>query len=61
MHKSKSALKNEIYIIFWYFKIKSGHLILAKSPDLVINNKKEKKRTGRIVDYACPPDHRVKI
>ena len=43
------------------------HLILARRPDWVIVNKKEKKKkekkkgTSRIVDFAVPVDHRVKI
>ena len=35
------------------------HLISARQPDLVIVN--NKKRTSRIVDFAVPPDHRVKL
>ena len=35
------------------------HLISARRPDLIIIYKK--KRTSRIVDFAVPADHRVKL
>ena len=37
------------------------HLIPARIPDLIIINKKKKKRTGKIVDFAVPADHRIKL
>ena len=44
------------------------HQISAKRPDLIIINKKKKekkkkkkKRTCRIVDFAVPADHRIKL
>ena len=40
---------------FWH----TDHLILARRPDLIIINKK--KRTGKIVDYGVPADHRIKL
>ena len=41
-----------------FLKIKTAHLILARHPDLLIVNK---KKTCQIVDFAVPPDHRVKL
>ena len=41
------------------FDIQTDHLISARWPDLIIINKKE--RTFRIVDFAVPADHRVKL
>ena len=41
------------------FEIQTDHLISARRPDLVIINKK--KGTCRIVDFAVPGDHRVKM
>ena len=35
------------------------HLIPARRPDLIIINKK--KRTCKIVDFAVPVDHRIKL
>ena len=39
--------------------IKTNHLILTRRPDLIIINKK--KRTCKIVNFAVPSDHRVKL
>ena len=38
----------------------TDHLIPARRPDLIIINKK-KKRTCKIVDFAVPADHRIKL
>ena len=35
------------------------HLIPARRPDLIIINKK--KRTCKIVNFAVPADHRIKL
>ena len=35
------------------------HLVSARRPDLIIINKK--KRTYKIVDFAVPADHRIKL
>ena len=43
----------------WNFDIQMDHLISARQPDLIIINKK--KRTCRIVDFAVPADHRIKL
>ena len=39
--------------------IQTDHLILARRPVLIINNKK--KRTCKIVDFAVLADHRIKL
>ena len=44
-----------MYKLLWDFEIQTDYLILSRRPDLVI-----KKRTGRIVYFAVPTDHRVK-
>ena len=41
------------------FDIHIDHLISARRPDLIIINKK--KRTCKIVDFAVPADHRIKL
>ena len=41
------------------FEIQTHHLISARRPDLIIINKKE--RICRIVDFALPAGHRVKL
>ena len=41
------------------FEIQKDHVISARQPDLIIINKK--KRTCRIVDFAAPANHIVKL
>ncbi len=43
------------------FNIQTDHLIPARRPDLIIIIKKKKKRTCKIVDFAVPADHRIKL
>ena len=59
MHNSEPILENESQKILWNFEIQTNHLISARQPDLVII--KKKKGTCRIVDFAVPADHRVKL
>ena len=59
-HKSESVLVHKTYKILWGSEIQTDHLIPAKRPDLVIINKKKKKKTCRIVNFAVPTDHMVK-
>ena len=53
MHNIESFLENEKHKLLW------DHLIVARRPALRIINKKG--RTCRIVDFAVPADHRVKL
>ena len=57
MHNPEPVL--ETHKLFWDFVLQTDHLILARRPDLIIINKKE--RTSRIVDLPVPADHRVKL
>ena len=64
MHKPECVLENETHRIIWEnilwgFEIKTDHLIPAKTPDVVLINKKE--RTGQLVDFAVLADHRGKM
>ena len=54
MHNPSSVPENESHVLLWDF----DHLISARQPDLVIIYK---KCICRIVDFAVPPDHRVKL
>ena len=45
--------------LLWDFDIHTDHLISARRTDLIIINKK--KRTCKIVDFAVPADHRIKL
>ena len=51
--------KNNSHKLQWDFDIHADHLILARRTDLIIINKK--KRTCKIVDFAVPADHRIKV
>ena len=63
MHNPASVLGNDTHKFLWDFGIQMDHLISARRPDLIIINKKkkEKKRTRKIVDFAVPADHRIKL
>ncbi len=59
MHNPESVPENETHKLLWDFDIQTDHLISARRPDLIIINKK--KRICKIVDFAVPADHRVKL
>ena len=61
MHNPEPVLENDAHKLLWDFGIHTDHLILARRPDLIIINKKKKKRTCKIVDFAIPADHRIKL
>ena len=58
MHNPAPVLENDSHKLLWDFNIQTDHLIPTRRPDLMIINKK--KRTGKIVDFAVPADHRIK-
>ena len=45
--------------LLWDFEAQTNHLILVRWPDIIIINKK--KRTCKIMNFAVPADHRVKL
>ena len=53
------VLENNTHKHLWDFYIYTDHLISARRPDLIIINKK--KRNCKIVDFAVPADHRIKL
>ena len=59
MHNPAPILQNNAYKPLWDFNIHTDHLISARRPDLVILNKK--KKICKIVDFAVPADHRIKL
>ena len=60
MHNPAAVLENDTHKFLWDFDIHTDYLILARKPDLIIVNKK-KKRICKIVDFAVPADHRIKL
>ena len=59
MHNPEPVLENNTYKLLWDFDIHTDPLISARIQDLIITNKK--KRTYKIVDFAVPADHRIKL
>ena len=59
MHNPPPVLENDTIKFLWDFDVQTDHLILARRPDLIIIN--NKKRICKIVDFAVPADHRIKI
>ena len=59
MHNLAPVLENATHKLLWDFNIQTDHLIPARRPDLIIFN--NKKRTCKIVDFAVPADHRIKL
>ena len=52
MHNPAPVLENDTHKLLWDFDIQTDHLISARRPDLIIINKKKKKRICKIVDFA---------
>ena len=59
MHNPTSVLENDTHKLLWDFDIQTDHLISASRLDLIKINKR--MRTCKIVDFAVPADHRVKL
>ena len=59
MHNPAPVLENDTHKHLWHFDIQTDHLISARRPDLITINKK--KRTCKIVNFAVPADHRIKL
>ena len=60
MHKPAPVLENNTHKLLWDIDIHMDYLISARRSDLIIIHKK-KKRTCKIVDFAVPADHRIKL
>ena len=62
MHNPASVLENDTHKLLWDFDIHTDSLISARQPNLIIiNKKKKKKRICQIVDFAVPVDYRIKL
>ena len=55
------VLENDTHKLRWDFDIQTDNLISARRPDLIINNQQKKKKICKIVDFAVPSDHRIKL
>ena len=61
MDNPASVLENDRPNLLWDFDIHTDHLISARWPDVIIIKKKKKKRICKIVDFAVPADHKIKL
>ena len=61
MHNPAPALENDSHKLLWDFDIQTDHLIPARRPDLIIKKKTKNNRICKIVDFAVPADHRIKL
>ena len=61
MHHAAAVLENVTHKLQWDFDIETDHLISARRPDLIIINQTKKERICKIVDFAVPADHRIKL
>ena len=59
MHNPAPVLENDTHKFLWDFDMHTDHLISARRPDLKIINKK--MRICKIVEFAFPADHRIKL
>ena len=59
MHNPAPVLGNATHKLLWDFNIQTDLLIPTRRPNLIIINKK--KRTCKIVDFAVPAYHRIKL
>ena len=60
MHNPAPVLENDTHKLKWDFDIHTDHQFSARRPDNN-NQQKKKKRTCKIVDFAVPADHRIKL
>ena len=54
------VLENDTHKLQWDFDIQTDHLISARRPDLIIITPHQ-MRICKIVDFAVPADHRIKL
>ena len=59
MHNQVPVLENDTYKLLWDFDIQTDHLISARRPYFIIIS--IKKKICKIVDFAVPADHRIKL
>ena len=56
MHNPAPVLENDTHKLLWDYDIQTDHLISARRP-----NKKKKQKICKVVDFAVPADHRIKL
>ena len=62
MHNPTPVLKNDTHKLLWDFDIQTDHLISTLTVKIKTKQKtKQKMKTWKIVDFAVPADHRIKM
>ena len=62
MHIPALVLENDTHELLCDFDIQTDHLISARRPNLIIINKKKKKREiAKLATLFVPADHRIKL
>ncbi len=61
MHNPEPVLENDTHKLLWDFDIQTNQLNSARRTDLIIINKKKKKKICKIVDFPVPGDNRIKL
>ena len=61
MHNPAPVLENDTHKLLWDFEIQTDHLISGRRSDLYNNQQQKKKEICKIVDFAVPADHRIKL
>ena len=61
MHNPAPVLENDTHKLLLDYDIQTDHLISARRVDLIIVNKKKKKKISKIVDFAVPAGYRIKL
>ena len=59
MHNPEPVLENDSHKLLCDFNIQTDQIISARRADLIMINKK--MRICKIVDFAVPADHRIKL
>ena len=49
MHNPAAVLENGTPKLLWNFDIQTDHVMSARRPDLIVINKKKRKRKGELV------------
>ena len=61
MHNPVAVLENDMQKLLWDFNIQTDQLMPARRPDIIIINKKKRKRTCKIVDFGVPANHGINL
>ena len=60
MHNPAAVLENDTHKLLRDFDIQKDYRISTRTPELIIISK-IKRRICKIVDFAVPADHRIKL